>query len=160
MNKNAISIGLTSIWIVLFSIASLPNTILGSQTSVSDRLFDSYGNLSWENEKAHLDNFAIALEQERDLVGIIIVYAGRRSCANEARDRAVRAKNYVAQTRGIEPNRIKWIDGGYRETVTVILQPMPSGAPELTASPTLKPSEVRVDKTCKLKTIKSKKDRF
>ncbi len=122
-----------------------------------DKWFDSYGELSWENEKVHLDNFAIALKQDQDLVGIIVVYAGRRSCANEARDRAIRAKNYVAQTLGIEQNRIKWLDGGYRETLMVILQPMLSGAPELTPSPTLKPNEVRVNKNCSIKTLKPRR---
>jgi hypothetical protein len=156
MNKTAVSLGLASICIALFSIASSPSIGLGSQMAMPDRGFDSYGDISWENEKAHLDNFAIAL-YDQDLVGIIIVYAGRRSCANEARDRAIRAKKYVTETRGIEPNRIKWIDGGYCETLTVILQPVPSAAPKLTASPTLKPSEVRVDKNCKLKTIKPRK---
>ena len=150
---------LASLWIALFLIVSSANISLGSQTSKPDRSFDSYGDLTWENEKAHLDNFAIALQQDQALVGIIVVYAGKRSCVNEARDRAVRAKKYLAKMRGVERNRIKLIDGGYRETLTVILQPVLPGAPKLTASPTLKPSEVRVDKNCKLKTTKPSKHR-
>src|SRR6266508_3752593 len=39
--------------------------------------FDSYGAISWELEKAHLDNFAIALQHDPDSIGYIIVYAGR-----------------------------------------------------------------------------------
>jgi|ERR1700752_1735978 len=119
--------------------------------------FDTYGGISWELEKLHLDNFAIQLQHESDSIGYIIVYAGRRACVDEAKDRALRAKKYVVETRGIQASRIKWIDGGYREELTVVLQPAPRGAPELTASPTLKPSEVQIIKNCKPKSPKSRK---
>jgi hypothetical protein len=120
--------------------------------------FDSYGGaISWEDEKAHLDNFAIALQHDRDSIGYIIVYAGRRACVGEAKDRALRAKKYVVEARGIQASRIKWIDGGYREELTTILQPAPRGAPELTASPTLKPREVQIIRNCKLKSPKPRK---
>lgn len=119
--------------------------------------FDSYGAISWEDEKAHLDNFAIALQHDSDSIGYIIVYAGRRACVGESKDRALRAKKYLVETRGIQASRIKWIDGGYREELTVILQPAPRGAPELTASPTLKRSEVQLIKNCKSKALKPRK---
>ena len=119
--------------------------------------FDSYGAASWEDEKAHLDNFAIALQHHPDSIGYIIVYAGRRACVGEAKDRALRAKKYVVETRGIRASRITWIDGGYREELITILQPAPRGAPKLTASPTLKPSEVQIIKNCKRKSPKPRK---
>ena len=119
--------------------------------------FDSYGAISWEDEKAHLDNFAIALQQDPDSIGYIIVYAGRRACVGVAKDRALRAKKYVVETRGIQASRIKWIDGGYRNALTTILQPAQRGAPKLTASPTLKPSEVQIIKNCKPKSPKPRK---
>src|SRR5258707_5582224 len=87
----------------------------------NQRLFDSYGDLSWEDETAHLDNFAIQLQNDPDSIGYIIVYAGRRACFGEAKDRALRAKKYVVETRGIQESRIKWIDGGYRDKLTVVL---------------------------------------
>jgi hypothetical protein len=111
--------------------------------------FDSYTAISWELEKAHLDNFAIALQQDPSLIGYIVVYAGQRACVGEARIRALRAKKYVVETHGIQASRIKWIDGGYRQELTVILQSAPRGAPELKASPTLKPTEVKIIKNCK-----------
>ena len=122
-----------------------------------DEPFDSYGDISWEEEKAHLDNFAIALQRDPNLIGYIIVYAGKRACVGEAEDRARRAKKYLAETRGVQEGRVKWIDGGYRGKLTVILQPLPPGAPELTASPTIKPSDVQIIKNCKPKTAKRKK---
>ena len=77
-----------------------------------DQAFDSYGDIRWKDEMAHLDNFAIALQHDGDSIGYIIVYAGRRACVGEAKDRALRAKKYVVNTRGIQESRIKWIDGG------------------------------------------------
>src|ERR1700752_4074315 len=87
--------------------------------------FDTYGGISWELEKLHLDNFAIQLQHESDSIGYIIVYAGRRACVEEAKDRALRAKKYVVETRGIQASRIKWIDGGYRGEVTRVFPKRP-----------------------------------
>jgi len=157
MKTNLIQIALAAACIALLSVVSFTKTNSGLLTSVHDQWFDTYGSVSWEDEQAHLDNFAIALQQDSNLIGNIIVYAGRRSCANEARDRAIRAKKYVTETRGIQERRVKWLDGGYREEPTVILQPVPPGAPPLSASPTLTPNEVRIIKNCKPKSGKSRK---
>lgn len=137
----------------------LMGLLTSSPFSVKAQLepFDTYGAISWADEKAHLDNFAIALKHDSDSIGYIIVYAGRRTCLGEAKDRAMRAKKYIIQTRGIPVSRIKLIDGGYREEVTVVLQPAPRAAPKLTASPTVKPSEVQIIKHCKLRRLNSKK---
>jgi len=113
--------------------------------------YDSYGSIPWADEKAHLDNFALFLEQQKDTVGYIIAYGGRRSCANEARDRARRARAYVV-SRGIPASRLKWIDGGYREEATVVLQPASRSVPKPTASPTLKRNQVQIVRNCKSKT--------
>jgi hypothetical protein len=118
---------------------------------LADQWFDTYGHISWEDERARLDNFAIALQNDPASIGYIIVYAGRRACVGEAKNRTLRAKKYLAQTRGIATSRIKLIDGGYREELTVILQPTPRHTPEIKAAPTVKPSEVQIIKNCKPK---------
>jgi hypothetical protein len=118
--------------------------------------FDAYGNVSWEDEKAHLDNFALALQRDLNLTGYIVVYAGRRACLGEAKYRALRAMKYVVKTHNIRENRIRWIDGGYQEELRVILQPLEPDAPEFIASPTLNPSEVII-KNCKPKSTKLRK---
>jgi hypothetical protein len=104
------------------------------QTLSAEENFDSYGNISWEDEKARLDNFASELRHDPNLIGYVIVYAGRRACPGEAKARAVRAKQYLVKAHAIRADRIRWIDGGYREEATVVLQPVPRGARELTAS--------------------------
>jgi hypothetical protein len=151
MKMNLIHIALAGTSIVFVSLVGFARTNDGS---VVDQWFDSYGDLSWEDEKARLDNFAIALQHDPDSIGYIIIYAGRRACVGEAKDRALRAKKHVVDSRGIQASRIKWIDGGYREELTTILQPAPRGAPELRPSPTLKPSEVQIIKNCKPKSAK------
>jgi len=104
MKMNLIQIALAGASIVLVSLVGFART---NDECVADQWFDSYGDLSWEDEKAHLDNFAIALQNDSDSIGYIIVYAGRRSCIGEAKDRALRAKKYLVQTRAIEASRIK-----------------------------------------------------
>lgn len=108
------------------------------------RLFDQYGNIAFNDEKARLDNFAIQLQNEPGAQGYIIAYGGRRARANEAQARADRAKDYMVNTRGIDPGRIVTVDGGYREDLTVELWIVPAGAEKPALSPTLQSSDVTI----------------
>jgi hypothetical protein len=45
---------------------------------------DRYGHISWENEKARLDNFAIQLMNQPNTIGYLYVQAGSVSCKGEA----------------------------------------------------------------------------
>jgi hypothetical protein len=151
MTMNIVRLAFLGSCILLFDIIGFAGTDRPFLTPAVDQWFDSYGDLSWEDERAHLDNFAVALQHDAHAIGYIIVYAGRVACVRDARDRALRAKKYLVTTHGIEANRIKWIDGGYREKLTVILQPAPGAEAKLIASPTLKRSEVRILRNCKQK---------
>jgi hypothetical protein len=157
MKMNIVQVALAGACTILVYVAGFSRTDRLLLASAGDQWFDSYGDLSWEDEKAHLDNFAITLQHDPDTIGYIIVYAGRRACVGESKERARRAKKYLVETRGIQAIRIKWIDGGYREKPTVILQPAPRGAPKLTRSPALKRSEVQIIKNCKSKASKPRK---
>jgi hypothetical protein len=112
-------------------------------TAPVNRKFDEYGNIRFNDEKARLDNFAIALQNEPGAQGHIIAYGGRRGRAGEAQARADRARDYLVNTRGIDPGRIVTVDGGFRENLTVELWIVPTGAPAPTASPTVDASEVQ-----------------
>ena len=68
--------------------------------------FDEYGRINWETEQAHLDNFAIQLLQDPDVVGYIFVYDGNDLCDGEAQARAIRATKYLVERRGIPRNRV------------------------------------------------------
>ena len=74
MKINVIRVVLAGACTVLISIAGFTRTNHGWLLSETDQWFDSYGDLSWEDEKVHLDNFAIALQHDPESIGYIIVY--------------------------------------------------------------------------------------
>ena len=112
--------------------------------------FDEYGRILPSDENARLDNLAIKLQDEPGYVAWLVVYAGRRSCIDEARAHALRARNHLVKKRGIQADRVMWIDGGYQEEPLVEIWAYPRwlGAPSLPAS--LDKSEVQ-RKKCKTK---------
>jgi len=110
------------------------------------RKFDEYSNISFNDEKARLDNLAIYLQREPEMKGYIIAYAGRRARADEAQARAERAKNYLVNVRGVNAERIVTIDGGHREELEVDVYVLPRGVSAPTATPTVDPSEVQTIK--------------
>lgn len=132
--------------IVTYAVATTRSL---TASSAFDQPFDTYGDISWDDERARLDNFAVALQQEPNYVGYIIVYAGKRACLNEAQFRARRAKKYLMDCRSIQGNRIIWLDGGYHENLEVILQPVLHGALKPDISPTIKPNDVTIINNCR-----------
>jgi hypothetical protein len=83
--------------------------------------FDTYHDISWENEMARLDTFSILLQEVPDLIGYITVYSGKQSCAGDAQRRGMRAKKYLVEYRHIDWNRVVWKDAGYLERTYVML---------------------------------------
>ena len=92
---------------------------------------DKYGNISWDDEKARLDNFAIELMHDPNVIGYYYVNAGKISCEGEAQARAVRAKNYMTKIRDADWSRIIWRDIGYGDEFGVSIWLAPRGAPPL-----------------------------
>jgi hypothetical protein len=106
--------------------------------------FDTYGEISTANEKRHLDNFVIALMDQKGSEGVIIAYAGKRSGVGEASRRARRARSYLINVRKFPGRQLKVIDGGYRERPETELHIVPPGGCPPTAMPTLDPRDVRI----------------
>jgi len=77
------------------------------------RNFDEYSLLSWEDEKARLDNFGIRLKEEMGR-GVIVVSGPNEAQRAKLLNHAVRARKHL-ETIGLEPQRILIADGGYRE---------------------------------------------
>ncbi len=125
----------------------------GSRSSASSRPlispFDQYGRICWEDEKARLDNFAIELQNYRAATGHIIVYDGSRACRGEAIARALRAKKYMVEYRGVEPDQIAWRWGGYQTDMTTTLVVTPRGASIWPFSPSLSVDDVTFVGNCK-----------
>lgn len=106
-----------------------------------DRI-DEYGGISFNDEKARLDNFAIELMNGTEFVGYIVGYGGRRSRRGEALRRVERAKRYVTNVRGVPPERVLTLDGGYREELSVELRVRGKGMRPPQPYPTVDPTEV------------------
>lgn len=92
---------------------------------VRTQLFDRYEFLSFAKEKARLDNLAVALTQESQMQGYIIVYTKEARDVNKAQERAKRAESYLINKRGIQADRIfaTAIAGGEAQKVELILRP-------------------------------------
>jgi hypothetical protein len=124
---------------------------------VSHFKFDEYGDICSGSEKALLDNLAVALQNNQDVQLYIIFYGGRcySSCQydyprhrprrprkGEAEARAARIKPYLVSTRGLEPERIFVINGGYRESWTAEFWFAAKGAKPPAATPTIQPQDI------------------
>lgn len=103
---------------------------------------DEYGDISFDDEKARLDNFAIELQNDPTSRGYLLCYGGRVGRAGEAEKRCGRAKDYMADVRGIGRERLITVDGGFREDLTVKIVVVPAGATPPSAAPTVDPREV------------------
>lgn len=108
------------------------------------RPLDEYGNISFEDEQARLDNFAIELQNDPTSTGYIQCYGGRVGYEGEALRRCDRAKRYISNVRGISADRIATEDGGFKEDLTVAVWVVPRGATPPQATPTVDPSEATV----------------
>jgi hypothetical protein len=136
--------------VILNFICFIPVGVPASTPAVSpDSLFDTYGDLDWEDEKARLDNFAIFLLNNPAFVGYIFVWAGTRACRGEAQARAMRAKKYLVDYRKVEWKRVIWHDNGYADEVNTILQPMPPERPMLEFDSHVNRSKVQFLKNCR-----------
>ena len=107
------------------------------------REFDVCCNCAFDDQKARLDNLAIELQNDPSASAYIVGYGGRTSRTGEADRLITRAKNYLADQRGIDPARIVVVNGGFREESCVEMWIVPSGATAPEPRPTLQPSEVR-----------------
>lgn len=92
------------------------------------RKFDEFPSISFDDDKARLDNFAIELQGEPTARGFIVLYPGRRSRADQASLLGERARRYLISTRGIDASRLIVVSGAPRERVTYELYIVPIGA--------------------------------
>jgi hypothetical protein len=80
------------------------------------RKIDEFGSVGGCDHGARLDNFAIDLMNNPGHLGYVIVYGPAGRANGSAYYRGEVTRNYLAQTRGIDPARLKVINGGrYKE---------------------------------------------
>lgn len=114
--------------------------------------FDEWGNIPFNEEKAHLDKIASQAKEWSLSIIYLAVHAGQTACVGEAKARGVRAKDYLI-TRGVSNERIVWIDAGWRKdaSVEVWIWPPQLGKPSVASDLDLKRSEVILQKNCRTK---------
>jgi hypothetical protein len=94
---------------------------------IGDR-FDEFGDLARNDEKARLDNFAIAIQNDPTATGYVIVSPGPASKRREVQDHFGRVIEYLVHSRQIDQSRIKTIEGRKKERLSVELWIVPQGA--------------------------------
>ena len=110
---------------------------------VPPRKFDEFPSISFDDDKARLDNLAIELQNTPGARGYILVYGGRTSRQGSAEFLGNRARNYLVSVRGVDASRLVVVNGGYRERSTFELWLVPQGAQAPTPTPTVASGDVR-----------------
>ena len=110
------------------------------------RKFDEFYGSNWEGAMARLDDFALEMRNNPQTIGVLIVYGGQRSRRGEAVAWRDCLKNYLVSRRGIEPDRIVMINGGYRDDLTVELWETGDRKHIPNTQPNVKPKDVRFKK--------------
>jgi hypothetical protein len=98
---------------LLVSLITTTAAALAARPAPDEPWISHYsGGISMETEMAYLDDFAIQIMNDPDLMGYILVYSGENSCRYEAQTRALRMKEYLVERRGVPWNRVMWKDAG------------------------------------------------
>lgn len=90
-------------------------------------LFDKFGLVTSNDEKARLDSFAIELQRDPGAAGYIVVFGKRGRPPSEAKKRADNAKKYLWHYNRTS-NKLESIDHCFRATVEYELWIVPRGA--------------------------------
>lgn len=103
------------------------------QTLYADEYFRVYyGKLSWEDEKAHLNNYAFRLLNSPEMIGYMGFFVGKKETYKNVQSRMNRAKNYLQSRFKIPKSRIVIIYAGRDEETKVILHLVPKDKPRPT----------------------------
>lgn len=117
---------------------------VGRKQADSFGKFDEYGDLKPTHERYRLDIAASYAVSVTDSEIYIIAYAGREAHPGEADTRASCAREYLIREHKISADRIRAIDGGYREQRIVEIYVEPKDGEIPLARPTLRPSKVKI----------------
>ncbi len=123
----------------------------GKRPDQGAQKIDEFGNVNCEGELARLDAFAVALQNEPGSRGYIVIYGGRTGKRNEAKARAARMVYYLTKRRGINPQSVIAVDGGYRKSLAGELWIARSGESAPKATPTVAAKNVKLKGTAKIR---------
>lgn len=122
--------------------SSATSVMAMSPPPAQPKRFDEFPSITFDDDKARLDNLAVELQNEPASTGYVIVYGGRRSGAGSAERLGERTRDYLILTRKIDANRITIINGGLREKNSFELWLVPQGAIPPQPTPTVQHGDV------------------
>ncbi len=105
--------------------------------------FGEYVTRDLSANRAQLDKFVAALQQDPTAQGYLIGYGGRTSHPEDAQKAVDNATDYTMNVRKMDGARTLSGVGGYREQPTVELWIAPAGGAPPMATPTVDPKDVR-----------------
>jgi hypothetical protein len=122
--------------ISLFSPVNLHAQEAASQATGAARKFDEFTRVGGCDHSARLDNFAIQLQTEPETIGYVIAYGPEGEGSGTGNFRLRVSLDYLVNSRGIDPQRIKTIYGGrykdLEESVSELwIAPPGAEAPEI-----------------------------
>lgn len=92
------------------------------------RKFDEFPDISRNDEKARLDNFAIELQNDPRATAYVVVYPGKSGKRGDVQEHASRIVDYLVNSRGLDERRIVTLVGPARSELFVELWVTPQGA--------------------------------
>lgn len=98
---------------------------------------DEFGDIHVGDTKARLDNLAIELQNDPTLQAHVVVYGWRFGPRGNAERRAATLKDYLVQTRALDPARVITVVGGFRSELSGELWLSLRGAPAPPVRPTI-----------------------
>ena len=116
---------------------------LGRSQDIPARKIREYPAYNCEDEMAVLDSYALKVQAWPESEAYIIVYGGQHRRRGEVAMRISRITHYLTTNRMIPETRIRIVDGGYRQKLTVELWLVGPAESAPRPTPSLRPKEVR-----------------
>ncbi len=110
---------------------SVPTAIDRKPELPKNYKFDEFDSLSFDDDKARLDAFAIELQNHPDSQGYIILYQGTDKLSKRERNAdkiGKRTLDYLVKVRGVDPRRVVITNWGARPKTRYELWVIPPGA--------------------------------
>jgi len=96
--------------------------------SAKCRKFDEFPEISRNDEKARLDNYAVEIQNDPTSTAYVVIYPGRSGKSANAQRHTAQIVDYLVNSRGIDAHRIVTLVGGARDSMQIELWSCPQGA--------------------------------